>query len=71
MKNRDFFLTTVKGDNAGLRITEDTRKTATGPEALEGVETCECWFCFHSSQTLHLLTQICQVFKERFPYEKC
>ena len=70
MKNRDFFLTTVESDDAGLGITEDARKTAVRPEAREGVKTCERGFGFHSSQTLLSITQTCQVFKERFPSGK-
>ena len=70
MKSRGFFLTSVKGDDPGLGIAEDSRKTSVGSKAREGVETCKSVFGFHSSQTLLPLTQTCQVFKERFPYEK-
>ena len=70
MKSRDFFLTSVQGDHPGLGIAEDTRKTAVGPEAREGVETCESGFGFHNSQTLPLSPKPVKFSKNVFPMKR-
>ena len=70
MKSRGFFLTSVQGNDPGMRIAEYAGKTAIGPEAGEGVETCESGFGFHNAQTLLLSPKPVKFSKSVFPMKR-